>query len=157
MKIRQQSNYYQSFGAKLGSRAVFYLKETPEKLETLKRQFACMGEPTTVVDIMSRETKKGKVYSLRVFNEVFVTQYSKSLLKNNKNADVVSYSAREFLPQLENITRTKVLFAQDSIFKQVVKEHCHPFPLVDYLFNIIKKAKENGKVLSPEVMNRYFR
>lgn len=58
MKVRQHANYYQNFGAKLGTRAVFYLKDTPEKLDVLKRNFACMGEPTTVVDIMSRETKK---------------------------------------------------------------------------------------------------
>lgn len=157
MKVQQHANYYQNFGAKLGTRAVFYLKDTPEKLDVLKRNFACMGEPTTVVDIMSRETKKGKLYSLRVFNEVFGTQYSRALLKDNKNTDVVSYFARDFLLELENVTRTKVLFAEDSIFKQVVKEHCSPFPLVEHLFNIIKKAKENGKVLSPEVMNRYFR
>lgn len=54
MKVQQHANYYQNFGAKLGTRAVFYLKDTPEKLDVLKRNFACMGEPTTVVDIMSR-------------------------------------------------------------------------------------------------------
>lgn len=107
MKVQQHANYYQNFGAKLGTRAVFYLKDTPEKLDVLKRNFACMGEPTTVVDIMSRETKKGKLYSLRVFNEVFGTQYSRALLKDNKNTDVVSYFARDFCRSLKMLQEQK--------------------------------------------------
>ena len=94
MEIRNQKVYNQNFGSKLGWRATYELKKTPEKLAVITSKLKNMGEPTTVVDIMSQDTKKGRMYSLRLFNEIFGDRYNVSILKDNHNQDIVSASAK---------------------------------------------------------------
>ena len=98
------NNYNPPFGARLGWRATYELKKTPEKLAEITSKLKNMGEPTTVVDIMSQDTKKGRMYSLRLFNEIFGDKYNVSILKDNHNQDIVSASAKDFLTAIENLT-----------------------------------------------------
>ena len=89
MEIRNQKVYNQNFGSKLGWRATYELKKTPEKLAVITSKLKNMGEPTTVVDIMSQDTKKGRMYSLRLFNEIFGDRYNVSILKDNQIFSIV--------------------------------------------------------------------
>ena len=99
------NNYNPQFGARLGWRATYELKKTPEKLAEINSKLKNIGEPTTVVDIMSQDTKKGRMYSLRLFNEIFGDRYNVSILKDNHNQDIVSASAKDFLTAIENLTK----------------------------------------------------
>ena len=54
MEIRNQKVYNQNFGSKLGWRATYELKKTPEKLAEISSKLKEIGEPTTVVEILKR-------------------------------------------------------------------------------------------------------
>ena len=115
-----------------------------------------MGEPTTVVDIMSQDTKKGRMYSLRLFNEIFGDRYNVSILKDNHNQDIVSASAKDFLTAIENLTKQTVEQKQNVIFNKISSEHSTSSPMISYLKTIINKAKEEGKVLTANTEKTYF-
>ena len=157
MEIKNHTSYNQSFKAKLGWRAVYELKNTPEKLNKITRELKDMGEPTTVVDIMSADTKKGKLYSLRLFNEIFKEEYNISLLKDKNNKDVVSSSAKEFLPYIENLTKSTIEQKEHSIFNKIGNEHSNSLPMIKYLKQLISQARENGKYLSKDIEQTYFK
>ncbi len=160
MKItnnQSYNNYNPKFGAKLGWRAAYELKNTPAKLEAISQKLKNMGEPTTIVDIMSQDTKNGRMYSLRLFNEIFGDQYNISLLKDNHNKDVVFSAAKDFISNLENITKTTIENKEYSIFNQIRDKHSGSYPLIKYLKGVISHARENGKYLSPETEQRFFK
>lgn len=156
MEIRSQKVYNQNFGARLGWRAAYELKKTPEKLAEITSKLKNMGEPTTVVDIMSQDTKKGRMYSLRLFNEIFGDKYNVSILKDNHNQDIVSASAKDFLTAIENLTKQTVEQKQNVIFNKISNEHSSSLPMINYLKTIINKAKEGGKVLTTKTEKTYF-
>lgn len=160
MKItnnQSYNNYNPQFGARLGWRATYELKNAPAKLAEISQKLKNMGEPTTIVDIMSQDTKKGRMYSLRLFNEIFGDKYNISLLKDNHNKDVVSSSAKDFIRSLENITKTTVENKEYIIFNKIRNEHSGSYPLIKYLQGLISRAKENGKYLSPEAEQTFFK
>ena len=150
------NNYNPQFGARLGWRATYELKKTPEKLAEITSKLKNMGEPTTVVDIMSQDTKKGRMYSLRLFNEIFGDKYNVSILKDNHNQDIVSASAKDFLTAIENLTKQTVEQKQNVIFNKISSEHSTSSPMINYLKTIINKAKEEGKVLTANTEKTYF-
>ena len=150
------NNYKPAFGAKLGWRIVYELKNTPEKLTKITQQLKDMGEPTTVVDIMSTNTKDGKRYSLRLFNEVFGDRDNVSLLKDKYNKDMVCSSAKDFINAIENLTKQTVEQKQNVIFNKISSEHSTSSPMISYLKTIINKAKEEGKVLTANTEKTYF-
>ncbi len=106
MEINNYNN--QTFGARLGSSALFRLKNSgnTEMLSQLSKKLSTIGEPTTVVDVMAAQTSKGKLYSLRLFNEVFGDRYNISLLKDNHNKDIVSNSPMDLLGKLQDTLKT---------------------------------------------------
>lgn len=159
MKItnnQSYNNYNPQFGARLGWRATYELKNAPTKLAEISQKLKNMGETTTIVDIMSQDTKKGRMYSLRLFNEIFGDKYNISLLKDNHNKDVVSSSAKDFIRSLENITKTTVENKEYIIFNKIRNEHSGSYPLIKYLKGVISRARENGKYLSPEAEQTFF-
>lgn len=156
MEAINNKNYNQNFGAKLGRTAKYHLKDNPEKLEQITQKLTAIGEPTTVVDIMSKNTRKGKQYSLRLFNEIFGSQYNVSLLKDNHNKDIVSYSAKDLLSYIERLTPINITMKQHSLFNKVKNEHSNSQPMAQSLKRIIRFAKEEGKFLSPENEQTYF-
>ncbi len=159
MEIRNninRTNYHQNFGAKLGATAEYYLQKTPEKLNEVTKRLLTMGEPTSVVEIMSKDTKKGKIYSLRLFNEVFGLSNNVSILKDNKNNDVVSYFARDFIPKIESLTKNIISFREDALFRKIAEKNMDSKIYAEYLYQIISIAKKEGKELSREVIKRYF-
>ncbi len=152
MKIENKhnyNNYKPKFGAKLGWRAAYELKNNPEKFAGVTKSLKEMGEPTTVVDIMTQNTRKGKMYSLRLFNEIFGEQHNIPLLRDNNNKDIVSSSAKDFISSLENLTKTTVESKEYSLFNKIRNDYSSSLPMMKYLKGIINKAKENGKYLSP--------
>lgn len=156
MEIRNQKVYNQNFGSKLGWRATYELKKTPEKLAVITSKLKNMCEPTTVVDIMSQDTKKGRMYSLRLFNEIFGEKYNVSMLKDNQNKDIVSASAKDFLTAIENLTKQTVEQKQNVIFNKISNDHSNSLPMINYLKTIINKAKDEGKVLNSNTEQKYF-
>lgn len=58
---------------------------------------------------MAAQTSKGKLYSLRLFNEVFGDRYNISLLKDNHNKDIVSNSPMDLLGKLQDITERTII------------------------------------------------
>ncbi len=150
------NNYNPLFGAKLGWRATYELKDTPLMLKEISQKLKNMGEPTTIVDIMSHDTKKGRMYSLRLFNEIFGDKYSISILKDNHNKDVVSSSARNFISSLASITKTTVENKEYSIFNKIKKEFSSSLPLIKSLRGMIKSAEKNGKYLSLKSEQIFF-
>lgn len=156
MEIRNQKVYNQNFGSKLGWRATCELKKTPEKLAEISSKLKEIGEPTTVVDIMSQDTKKGRMYSLRLFNEIFGDKYNVSILKDNRNQDIVSASAKDFLTAIENLTKQTVEQKQNVIFNKISNDHSNSLPMINYLKTIINKAKDEGKVLNSNTEQKYF-
>jgi len=156
MEIKKVNN--QTFGARLGSDAVFRLKNAgnTEMLSELRNKLAGMGEPTTVVEIMSSRTPKGKLYSLRLFNEIFGESYNVSLLKDNHNKDIVSNSPLDLLDKLKDICERTIIQKEHGIFSKVAQEHSGSLPMRRYLKNLIMSQKEDGKYLSPEVEQTYF-
>lgn len=151
------NNYKPAFGAKLGWRIVYELKNTPEKLTKITQQLKDMGEPTTVVDIMSTNTKDGKRYSLRLFNEVFGDRDNVSLLKDKYNKDMVCSSAKDFINAIENLTRKSVENKEYIIFNKIRNEHLGSWPMIKYLKGIIRRAKEDGKYLSSKTEQTFFK
>lgn len=115
-----------------------------------------MGEPTTVVDIMSQDTKKGRLYSLRMFNEIFGDKYNVSILKDNHNQDIVSASAKDFLIAIENLTKQTIEQKQNVIFNKISNDHSNSLPMINYLKTIINKAKDEGKILTSSTEQMYF-
>lgn len=156
MEIRNQKVYNQNFSSKLGWRATCELKKTPEKLAEISSKLKEIGEPTTVVDIMSQDTKKGRMYSLRLFNEIFGDKYNVSILKDNRNQDIVSASAKDFLTAIENLTKQTVEQKQNVIFNKISNDHSNSLPMINYLKTIINKAKDEGKVLNSNTEQKYF-
>ena len=156
MEIRNQKVYNQNFGSKLGWRATYKIKKTPEKLAEISSKLKEIGEPTTVVDIMSQDTKKGRMYSLRLFNEIFGDKYNVSILKDNHNQDIVSASAKDFLTAIENLTKQTVEQKQNVIFNKISNDHSNSLPMINYLKTIINKAKDEGKVLNSNTEQKYF-
>ena len=150
------NNYNPLFGAKLGWRATYELKDTPLMLKEISQKLKNMGEPTTIVDIMSQDSKKGRMYSLRLFNEIFGDKYSISLLKDNHNKDVVSSSAKDFIRSLARITKTTLENKEYSIFNKIKKEFSSSLPLIKSLREIIKSAEKKGKYLSPKSEQIFF-
>lgn len=157
MKIRNQKVYNQNFGTRLGWRAAYELKNAPEKLAEITSKLKNMGEPTTVVDIMYQDTKKGRMYSLRLFNEIFGDKYNVSILKDNHNQDIVSASAKDFLTSIEILTKETVEQKQNVIFNKISSEHSTSLPMINYLKTIINKAKEEGKILTANTEKTYFK
>lgn len=160
MIVANNQNYNKStpaFGAKLGWRAAHELKKTPAKLEEISKKLKTMGEPTTIVDIMSQDTKNGKIYSLRLFNEIFGDKYNISLLKDNRNNDIIASSAKAFISNLENITKNTVESKEYNIFNKIRNEHSGSYPLIKYLKGIICQGKEHGKYLSPKTEQTFFK
>lgn len=153
MEIR---NNNQTFGAKLGWAAKYHLKQTPEKLEQISNRIAKFGEPTTVIDIMSSETKKGKIYSLRLYNEVFGANDNVSVLKDNHNKDVVSFFAKDFLKALENITETQIAFKEYSLFSKIKKAYSASPLHIKSLFERLKLEESEGKYLSEKTKREFF-
>lgn len=153
-----QTNNSQTFGAKLGSSAVFRLKNSgnTEMLSHLSNKLSEIGEPTTVIDVMSCRTSKGRLYSLRLFNEIFGENYNISLLKDNHNKDIVSNSPMELLEKLKDITERTIMQKEYGIFSKVAKEHSGSLPMVRYLKGVIQGKKADGKYLSPEIEQAYF-
>lgn len=150
------NNYNPLFGAKLGWRATYVLKDSPLMLKEVSQKLINMGEPTTIVDIMSQDSKKGRMYSLRLFNEIFGDKYSISLLKDNHNKDVVSSSAKDFIRSLARITKTTLENKEYSIFNKIKKEFSSSLPLIKSLREIIKSAEKKGKYLSPKSEQIFF-
>ena len=157
MMINNVNNFNPKFGAKLGWRANYELKQTPDKLAEITQNLKGTGEATTVVDIMSQETKKGRMYSLRLFNEIFGEGYSISLLKDKNNKDVVSSSAKDFLKAIENLTQSSIESKEYCLFNRINSEHSGSLPLIKYLQGVIKNAKSNGKYLSRQAEQTYFK
>ncbi len=151
------NKYNPQFGTRLGWRATYELKKMPEKLEEISQKLKNMGEPTTIVDIMSQDTKKGRLYSLRLFNEIFGDKYNISLLKDNHNKDIVSSSAKYFISSLENITKTTVENKEYSIFNKIRDEHSGSSHLIKYLKCVISRSRENGKYLSADTEQTFFK
>lgn len=156
MEIRNQKVYNQNFGSKLGWCATYELKKTPKKLAKISSKLKEIGEPTTVVDIMSQDTQKGRMYSLRLFNEIFGDKYNVSILKDNHNQDIVSASAKDFLTAIENLTKQTVEQKQNVIFNKISNDHSNSLPMINYLKTIINKAKDEGKVLTSNTEQMYF-
>jgi len=153
MEIR---NNNQTFGAKLGWAAKYHLKNTPEKLEEISSRIAQFGEPTTVIDIMSSETKKGKIYSLRLFNEIFGTQDSVSILKDNHNKDVTSFFAKDFLKTLDSITKNQIEFREYEFFSKIKKAYSSSPLHIKSLFERLKLEESEGKYLSAKTKKEFF-
>ena len=156
MEIRNQKVYNQNFGSKLGWRATYELKNAPDKLAKISSKLKDIGEPTTVVDIMSQDTKKGRLYSLRLFNEIFGDKYNVSILKDNHNQDIVSASAKDFLIAIENLTKQTIEQKQNVIFNKISNDHSNSLPMINYLKTIINKAKDEGKILTSSTEQMYF-
>lgn len=156
MKINITNN--QSFSAKLGCDAIFRLKNSgnSEMLSQLSHKLSNVGEPTTVVEIMSYRTPKGKLYSLRLFNEIFGESNNASLLKDNHNKDVISNSSLDLLEKLKDISERTIIQKEHGIFSKVAQEHSVALPMVKYLKGLIQGKKSDGKYLSPEVEQTYF-
>ncbi len=156
MEINNYNN--QTFGARLGSSALFRLKNSgnTEMLSQLSKKLSTIGEPTTVVDVMAAQTSKGKLYSLRLFNEVFGDRYNISLLKDNHNKDIVSNSPMDLLGKLQDITERTIIQKEHGIFSKVAQEHSGSLPMVRHLKDLIQGKKADGKYLSPEIEQAYF-
>ena len=156
MEINNLNN--QTFGARLGSNAIFHIKKSGniEMLSQLSDKLSKAGEPTTIVDIMSSKTPKGKLYSLRLFNEIFGEGYNISLLKDNHNKDIVCASPMDLIEKLKNITEKTILQKEYGIFGKVAQEHSSSLPMIKYLKGLIQGQKADGKYLSPEVEQAYF-
>ncbi len=152
------NSYNPNFGAKLGNYATFQLKYSgnTEMLSRISEKLAGVGEPSTVVEVMSQKTSKGKMYSLRLFNEIFSETYNTSLLKDNYNRDIVSHQPLDLLKILENISPKTILQKEHKVFNKVAQEHSGSLPMVKYLKNLIKNQKEDGKYLTPDVEQTYF-
>lgn len=156
MEINNINN--QTFGARLGSSAAFRLKNAgmTEMLSQINNKLSKMGETTTVVDIMSSKTSKGRLYSLRLFNEIFGEGYNVSLLKDNHNKDIVSNSPMDLIEKLKDITERTILQKEYGIFNKVAKDHSGSLPMRKYLKGLIQAKKADGKYLSPEIEHAYF-
>lgn len=105
---------------------------------------------------MSARTSKGRLYSLRLFNEIFGERYNISLLKDNHNKDIISNSPMDLLEKLKDITERTILQKEYGIFSKVAQEHSGSFPMVKYLKGLIQGKKAEGKYLSPEIEQAYF-
>lgn len=156
MEINTHST--QTFRAKLGCDAAFRLKHSgnTEMLSQLSNKLSNIGEPTTVVEVMHSQTSKGKLYSLRLFNEIFGERYNISLLKDNHNKDIISNSPIDLLEKLNDITERTIAQKEHGIFSKVAQEHSGSLPMVKYLKNLIQNQKADGKYLSPEIEQTYF-
>ena len=66
MEINNYNN--QTFGARLGSSALFRLKNSgnTEMLSQLSKKLSTIGEPTTVVDVMAAQTSKRKIVLIEI-------------------------------------------------------------------------------------------
>ena len=144
------NKYNQTFGAKLGWRAVYELKRNPVKLAEVTQKLEKMGEPTTVVDIMSQNTRKGSLYSLRLFNEIFGEGYSVPMLKDNYNKEIISSSAKDFLSTIENLTKPVLENKEYNLFNKIKNEHSGSGVMMKYLKDLLSRSKEDGKYLSPK-------
>lgn len=153
MEIR---NNNQTFGAKLGWSAKYHLKKNPEMLEQISNRIAGFGEPTTVVEIMSTNTKKGKLYSLRIYNEIFGTGDNVSILKDNQNKDVVSYFAQDFINALANLSEKTIAFREYSLFSKIKNAYSASPLHVKSLFEHLKLAEAEGKHLSEKTKKDFF-
>ncbi len=151
------NNSNPKFGAKLGWRANYELKHAPEKLAKVAQNLKEMGEPTTVIDIMSQDTKKGRMYSLRLFNEIFGEGYNVSLLRDKNNKDVISYSAKDFIGAIENLTKPAIETKQACLFNRISTEHSGSLPMIKYLHQVLKNAKSEGRYLSPKAEQGFFK
>ena len=126
------NNSNPKFGAKLGWRANYELKHAPEKLAKVAQNLKEMGEPTTVIDIMSQDTKKGRMYSLRLFNEIFGEEYNISLLKeagveiitekNGSYIDVREFEDAELHMLIDGVLSSKYITAAHS--KDLIERLC---------------------------------
>ena len=153
---KNNNNHRPAFGAKLGWRAVYELKNTPEKLEKITNRLKDAGEPTTIVDIMTFKTTKGNRYSLRLFNEIFGDGYNLSLLKDTNNKEIVLSSAKDFVAKLENLTKTTVENKEYLLFNKIKAEHSSSLSMTKYLKGIIERAKKRGQYLKPKTEQTFF-
>lgn len=156
MKIDNNKNCNPNFGLKLGYDVTYHLKKA-DKLKQISQQLANLGEPTTVVEIMSSKTTKGKVYSLRLFNEIFGEQHNIAIFNDNHNKDAISFSPLDLLKRLEKVSPITIEQKEHGLFSKIAREYSGSLPMLKFLKNLIKQQKNDGKYLSPEIEQTYFK